>query len=108
MFPPAANIDLASKITSFSVYLLHFLALLMTNSSSSEFYKDVKKQNYCCKLLLAHLVFLGLDMHVKLKRIYPQILQTYLKSWTSFWLCTAHDKISFFKIVPAQDWQATL
>ena len=37
MFPPAANIDLASKITSLSVYLLHFLAELMTSSSSIEF-----------------------------------------------------------------------
>lgn len=37
MFPPAANIDLASKITSLSVYLLHFLAELMTHSSSVEF-----------------------------------------------------------------------
>lgn len=37
MFPPAANIDLASKMTSLSVYLLHFLAELMTNSSSIEF-----------------------------------------------------------------------
>lgn len=37
IFPPAANIDLASKITSLSVHLLHFLAVLMTNSSSTEF-----------------------------------------------------------------------
>jgi len=32
----------------------------------------------------------------------------YLKSWTNFWLRAPHDEISFFNVVPTQDWQATL
>lgn len=32
----------------------------------------------------------------------------YLKHRTSFWLCTPHNKISFFSIVPAKDRKTAL
>ena len=32
----------------------------------------------------------------------------YLKRWTSFWLCTPHNKVSFFSIVPAKDGKTAL
>lgn len=61
------------------------------------------KQRQCCRLSFPAPQFLSLDVS-------KHDLQTklYLKYWTRFWLGASHDKISFFNIVPAQDWQATL
>lgn len=33
---------------------------------------------------------------------------TYLKSWSSLRLCTTHNKITLFEIVPTQDWKTAL